>query len=125
TRRPRRSWSLRTRRRAGLCFFFSSRRRHTSFSRDWSSDVCSSDLNKDDPRPLAHVHSILLSRRGRRPKVPGAPPLAGLLGQLVHVPLLPAGLLAAKHFVVPLPQGFQDLAQVGSETCREIGQFVV
>src|SRR5690606_40849083 len=25
--------------------FFSSRRRHTRFSRDWSSDVCSSDLN--------------------------------------------------------------------------------
>src|SRR5690606_39694945 len=28
----------------GLFFFFSSRRRHTRFSRDWSSDVCSSDL---------------------------------------------------------------------------------
>src|SRR5215475_13752831 len=27
-----------------MCFFFSSRRRHTRFSRDWSSDVCSSDL---------------------------------------------------------------------------------
>src|SRR5690606_8905524 len=27
--------------------FFSSRRRHTSFSRDWSSDVCSSDLAGD------------------------------------------------------------------------------
>src|SRR5690606_40221438 len=27
-------------------FFFSSRRRHTRFSRDWSSDVCSSDLTK-------------------------------------------------------------------------------
>src|SRR5690606_39807599 len=25
-------------------FYFSSRRRHTRFSRDWSSDVCSSDL---------------------------------------------------------------------------------
>src|SRR5690606_40654199 len=25
-------------------FFFSGRRRHTRFSRDWSSDVCSSDL---------------------------------------------------------------------------------
>src|SRR5207247_4665180 len=25
-------------------FFFSSRRRHTSSTRDWSSDVCSSDL---------------------------------------------------------------------------------
>src|SRR5690606_40483758 len=28
----------------GWFFFFSSRRRHTRFSRDWSSDVCSSDL---------------------------------------------------------------------------------
>src|SRR5690606_41945879 len=27
-----------------LLFFFSSRRLHTRFSRDWSSDVCSSDL---------------------------------------------------------------------------------
>src|SRR2546430_5838780 len=27
-----------------LVFFFSSRRRHTSFDCDWSSDVCSSDL---------------------------------------------------------------------------------
>src|SRR5690606_40989800 len=26
--------------------FFSSRRRHTRFSRDWSSDVCSSDLKR-------------------------------------------------------------------------------
>src|SRR6266704_5946979 len=31
------SWSL---------FFFSSRRRHTSSKRDWSSDVCSSDLHR-------------------------------------------------------------------------------
>src|SRR5207253_6797468 len=27
-------------------FFFSSRRRHTRWPRDWSSDVCSSDLRK-------------------------------------------------------------------------------
>src|SRR5690606_40566988 len=32
-------------------FFFSSRRRHTRFSRDWSSDVCSSDL-KDLVDPI-------------------------------------------------------------------------
>src|SRR5216684_4915739 len=31
-----------------LFFFFSSRRRHTRCSRDWSSDVCSSDLPVDD-----------------------------------------------------------------------------
>src|SRR2546422_6228120 len=29
-------------------FFFSSRRRHTRCSRDWSSDVCSSDLGEED-----------------------------------------------------------------------------
>src|SRR5688500_19491575 len=27
-----------------VCFFFSSRRRHTRLQGDWSSDVCSSDL---------------------------------------------------------------------------------
>src|SRR5699024_11881312 len=31
-----------------IVFFFSSRRRHTRSKRDWSSDVCSSDLNKSN-----------------------------------------------------------------------------
>src|SRR2546429_6093196 len=35
-------------------FFFSSRRRHTRCSRDWSSDVCSSDLD-DRPGALARL----------------------------------------------------------------------
>src|SRR6266480_7120169 len=30
-----------------MFFFFSSRRRHTRLTCDWSSDVCSSDLNGD------------------------------------------------------------------------------
>src|SRR6266511_4737939 len=34
-------------------FFFSSRRRHTRFSRDWSSDVCSSDLGGGDDFVMA------------------------------------------------------------------------
>src|SRR6266567_9569417 len=34
-------------------FFFSSRRRHTRFDCDWSSDVCSSDLLLDD------IHSLV------------------------------------------------------------------
>src|SRR2546422_4614412 len=36
-----------------MFFFFSSRRRHTRCSRDWSSDVCSSDLVNDGPREVA------------------------------------------------------------------------
>src|SRR3712207_2106082 len=36
-----------------VIFFFSSRRRHTRYWRDWSSDVCSSDL------PLALRHTFV------------------------------------------------------------------
>src|SRR3989449_10266736 len=36
-------------------FFFSSRRRHTRCSRDWSSDVCSSDLFGEDHLALQRV----------------------------------------------------------------------
>src|SRR3712207_8372633 len=35
-----------------FCFFFSSRRRHTRYWRDWSSDVCSSDLERADVRSV-------------------------------------------------------------------------
>src|SRR2546421_8803888 len=42
--------------RYGFFFFFSSRRRHTRSDRDWSSDVCSSDLFWNDvTRPVANV----------------------------------------------------------------------
>src|SRR5215813_2071637 len=41
-------------RTACLCFFFfSSRRRHTRCGRDWSSDVCSSDLKLAKVGPLS------------------------------------------------------------------------
>src|SRR6266700_6845520 len=41
-------------------FFFSSRRRHTRFSRDWSSDVCSSDLaGERAAEPLRETHERL------------------------------------------------------------------
>src|SRR5690606_39607811 len=38
-------------------FFFSSRRRHTRFSRDWSSDVCSSDLICDASSKITSSNS--------------------------------------------------------------------
>src|SRR5690242_8628716 len=44
-----------------LIFFFSSRRRHTRLTCDWSSDVCSSDLRRDELRldtpELREVHA--------------------------------------------------------------------
>src|SRR2546430_11462485 len=41
-------------------FCFSSRRRHTRFDCDWSSDVCSSDLTRGMPSPkITDVRAIL------------------------------------------------------------------
>src|SRR4051794_41773363 len=38
-----------------MCFFFSSRRRHTRWTGDWSSDVCSSDLTPIISAPGGHI----------------------------------------------------------------------
>src|SRR5207249_215894 len=46
-------------------FFFSSRRRHTRSKRDWSSDVCSSDLGQQDTRGLGGSGSF--AANGLRP----------------------------------------------------------
>src|SRR5690242_7972823 len=40
---------------SGFLFFFSSRRRHTSLTCDWSSDVCSSDLLWPDAVPEPRI----------------------------------------------------------------------
>src|SRR2546422_1450180 len=48
-----------------VVFFFSSRRRHTRCSRDWSSDVCSSDLGgRALPRPRGCVRDAGGRARG-------------------------------------------------------------
>src|SRR5688572_32060642 len=46
-------------------FFFSSRRRHTRFDCDWSSDVCSSDL-KHQPGPPPAFEWFDCTQRVRR-----------------------------------------------------------
>src|SRR2546429_3556031 len=50
-------------------FFFSSRRRHTRCSRDWSSDVCSSDLAEESERPNIWVEYTMAF-------LPATPPLS-------------------------------------------------
>src|SRR5206468_7511424 len=63
-----------------ICFFFfSSRRRHTRSDRDWSSDVCSSDLRGGDrtglrrlapvPRPAARAEAPGQARRSEERRV--------------------------------------------------------
>src|SRR3712207_4146209 len=50
-----------------MFFFFSSRRRHTRYWRDWSSDVCSSDLRAASAAPPSPVGAA-----GSRLRPPGS-----------------------------------------------------
>src|SRR5438045_5631973 len=47
----------------GFFFFFSSRRRHTRCLSDWSSDVCSSDLYKDEYAKKSPADQTALSQK--------------------------------------------------------------
>src|SRR5256886_9718524 len=109
-------------------FFFSSRRRHTRFDCDWSSDVCSSDLAVLLPEDAAFPP--LLS------EVPDPPallfawgdtallarPSAGILGRRGHSPhgapaarLLAARVAGARVVaVVRLAAGHHRVAPYGS-----------
>src|SRR3712207_6925135 len=56
-------------------FFFSSRRRHTRYWRDWSSDVCSSDLEPDGVGGKGRPGGAGLGNDRAIPHRPSAPPL--------------------------------------------------
>src|SRR5437762_12030022 len=70
-------------------FFFSSRRRHTRYIGDWSSDVCSSDLHGTNRAPIFSVwdtNSTSTNLIPLGPKIVPArfgPPWAGQPYQLV------------------------------------------
>src|SRR5438874_6364893 len=88
-------------------FFFSSRRRHTRSLRDWSSDVCSSDLmqrprNARDRRPKAQLL-----------KAPGIE-LAGR-AQAMSLLKLPHGLGGG---LIPFPAGSPRVRTVLCEIGR-------
>src|SRR2546422_371746 len=48
-----------------MYFFFSSRRRHTRCSRDWSSDVCSSDLGFDLGSRMSTISALTGLKTGQ------------------------------------------------------------
>src|SRR6266481_6303412 len=60
-------WSAFSPRRASTAFFCSSRRRHTRWNCDWSSDVCSSDLKQLTtdvrPEPNGNRREVLVYQR--------------------------------------------------------------
>src|SRR5258706_832862 len=93
-----------------IIFFFSSRRRHTRLVSDWSSDVCSSDLDRrEDRRP---DRSLLVLDR-----VAGDFGLAfGLLVDQLHLQRL-AALREERLRLLARPHLRSEERRVGKE-CR-------
>src|SRR5690606_41178313 len=92
-----------------------SRRRHTRFSRDWSSDVCSSDLE----HPV-----VLVGHSGGGNVVWGAADARpNLVARVVFVDTAPPangfgiGEFAVVNDAVPFP-GW-DVFEIGRASCRE------
>src|SRR5688500_19533581 len=85
-------------------FFFSSRRRHTRLQGDWSSDVCSSDLQLY--RGREHVALADADAHG----VAGVP----LLAEAAQLPLL--GGREAGKLALDVDAG---LGEIGRASCRE------
>src|SRR5690606_40421132 len=98
---------------------FSSRRRHTRFSRDWSSDVCSSDLAQADPADGTVLAALSYVGSDTADAL-----LAAMTGQTESrlreriVRLGQAGILHGREFAHPL-------FKIGRASCRERVEFAV
>src|SRR5690606_40182979 len=92
-------------------FFFSSRRRHTRFSRDWSSDVCSSDL------PATEENALL----DRFADSDDSDELAFRLQRLIKDSGLAQVILLSIHGTVIADKDFRFTVgeQIGRASCRE------
>src|SRR5437762_4735770 len=64
-------------------FFFSSRRRHTRYIGDWSSDVCSSDLFERASVPLPTIANVTIPIVGRGTDARSNAALAALRDRVV------------------------------------------
>src|SRR3712207_6867407 len=87
-------------------FFFSSRRRHTRYWRDWSSDVCSSDLAVEFIHNFSLVHDDIMDNDDLRHGIPTVHKKYGL-----PLAILSGDILFSK--------AFQILSKIGRASCRE------
>src|SRR5690606_40982905 len=98
--------------------FFSSRRRHTRFSRDWSSDVCSSDLGVPNSFLIKKLFGTPHERavRKMRPKVAKINDLEKEISKLSDAKLK----AKTAEFKEMLDNGRSEERRVGTE-CRSRG----
>src|SRR5690606_23787808 len=104
--------------------FFSSRRRHTRFSRDWSSDVCSSDLGRVE---------LLVRRRGAvilcptRIKRGGRTMNRWQIGDVTITRIIEVEAIGGTRFILPqaTPEAVQPLRWMVPHFATEAGRLIM
>src|SRR5207249_9708009 len=92
-------------------FFFSSRRRHTRSKRDWSSDVCSSDLDHGQGRVCVDQGPLFDST---------GPTCVGACTSACAIEMALAQPLCTGENVPPtLMQRLASAQEIGRASCRE------
>src|SRR6266536_4390763 len=98
-----------------LPFFFSSRRRHTRSTRDWSSDVCSSDLLVERAETHGHVTTaVQWARRAAQLEPNDEPAVRRLIVVLDHHGERAGALAAYEAFAARLAADYE--AEPAAET---------
>src|SRR2546430_4910564 len=97
-------------------FFFSSRRRHTRFDCDWSSDVCSSDLLRSSGAPELHKEPLLsfgLLRGAQKNTGWATMRVAPTNSNVIYLRYVNVGRQARLRAAV-VPIGFETVSSVGA-----------
>src|SRR5690606_41134799 len=92
----------------------STRSRHTIFSRDWSSDVCSSDLPASSGKPLPRVVPAVGTRRFRVALLTGC--VGSVLFERTNIATVEVLTRNGCEVVIPPDQG---CCEIGRASCRE------
>src|SRR5207247_3117941 len=108
-------------------FFFSSRRRHTRSTRDWSSDVCSSDLREGGElrgRPAGVRAGARAGRRARATAADRARPLRSRPAPAPARPLSDAEDHLARAVVLFADMGMRAWLETSQPELQALGHLV-
>src|SRR5256885_2618748 len=100
-----------------IIFFFSSRRRHTRLQGDWSSDVCSSDLNAAFAEVCRACSITFIGPSPEAIRLMGDKAQARQLAKQAGVPVVPGSELPLKDAAEAAD--IAEEIEIGRASCRE------
>src|SRR5467141_2389095 len=105
-------------------FFFSSRRRHTRFKCDWSSDVCSSDLDAESRCPPGPENRVIKGGEVHAQRGRGNAPGVVRFNDAAVDPLGEAEVVGVDDEAAPGRHGLDSSMTTGAASSARMPGFV-